>query len=106
MQQETRDYPAAARSHQQALAPFSDRGNRPGHAEALTRLAEYSPGRRRHSRPTEPLPSQVPGKGRPGVIVTSPTGRWSWSTFWWGFSACGIFVVTVLALWVYATTHK
>jgi hypothetical protein len=42
----------------------------------------------------------------PGVIVTSPAGRWSWSTFWWGFSACGIFVVTVLALWVYATTHK
>jgi hypothetical protein len=27
MQQETGDYPAAARSHLQALALFSDRGN-------------------------------------------------------------------------------
>lgn len=41
----------------------------------------------------------------PGVIVTSPAGRWSWSTFWWRFSTCAIFVVTVLSLWVYVTTH-
>ena len=43
MQRETGDYPAGARSRQQALASFSDRGNRPGHAETLTRPGELSP---------------------------------------------------------------
>jgi hypothetical protein len=43
MQQETGDYPAGRRSHQQALALFSDRGNRLGHAKALTRLGELPP---------------------------------------------------------------
>ena len=36
------DYPAAAASHQQALALFSDRGNLPGHAEALNRPGELT----------------------------------------------------------------
>jgi hypothetical protein len=38
------------------------------------------------------------------VVIKSPARRWSWNTFWWGFSACAIFVITVLALWVHA--HK
>ena len=42
MQQETGDYPAAAASHQQALALFGDLGNRLGQAEALNRLGELS----------------------------------------------------------------
>ena len=42
MQQETGDYPAAAASHQQALALFRDLGNRLGQAEALNRLGELS----------------------------------------------------------------
>lgn len=42
---------------------------------------------------------------QPGVIV-APAGRWSWKAFWWGFSACALFVIAVLALWVYGTAHK
>ena len=42
MQQETGDYPAAAASHQQALALFGDLGNLLGQAEALNRLGELS----------------------------------------------------------------
>ena len=42
MQQETGDYPAAAASHQQALARFREFGNRLGQAEALNRLGELS----------------------------------------------------------------
>ena len=42
MQQETGDYPAAAASHQQALALFADLGNRLGQAEALNRLGELA----------------------------------------------------------------
>jgi hypothetical protein len=74
MQQETGDYPAAA-SHQQALALFSDRGNQLGHAEALTRLGELSAGHRRQSKPTERLPSQVPGKGRAVTAGSARAGR-------------------------------
>jgi tetratricopeptide (TPR) repeat protein len=42
VQQETGDYPAAAASHQQALALFGDLGNLLGQAEALNRLGELS----------------------------------------------------------------
>jgi len=42
VQQETGDYPAAAASHQQALALFRDLGSRLGQAEALNRLGELS----------------------------------------------------------------
>ena len=42
MQQETGDYPAAATSHQQALALFRDLGSPLGQAEALNRLGELS----------------------------------------------------------------
>ena len=42
VQQETGDYPAAAASHQQALALFRDLGNRLGEAEALNRLGELA----------------------------------------------------------------
>ena len=42
VQQETGDYPAAAASHQQALALFEDLGNLLGQAEALNRLGELS----------------------------------------------------------------
>jgi tetratricopeptide (TPR) repeat protein len=42
VQQETGDYPAAAASHQQALALFEDLGNPLGQAEALNRLGELS----------------------------------------------------------------
>ena len=38
----TGDYPAAAASHQQALALFGDLGNRLGQAEALNRLGELA----------------------------------------------------------------
>ena len=49
---------------------------------------------------------QMGSYSEPGVIVAPPSRRWSWTAFWWGFSACVIFVVTVLALWAYATTRK
>jgi tetratricopeptide (TPR) repeat protein len=42
LQRETGDYPAAAASHQQALALFCDFGDRLGQAEALNRLGELS----------------------------------------------------------------
>jgi len=42
VQQETGDYPAAAASHQRALALFADLGNLLGQAEALNRLGELS----------------------------------------------------------------
>ena len=42
MRQQTGDYPAAATSHQQALALFGDLGNRLGQAEALNRLGELA----------------------------------------------------------------
>lgn len=42
MQQETGEYPAAAASHQQALATFRKFGNRLGQAEALNGLGELS----------------------------------------------------------------
>jgi tetratricopeptide (TPR) repeat protein len=42
VQRQTGDYPAAAASHQQALALFGDLGNRLGQAEALNRLGELS----------------------------------------------------------------
>ena len=42
MQQETGDCPAAAASHRQALALYSDLGNRLGQAEALNRLGELA----------------------------------------------------------------
>jgi tetratricopeptide (TPR) repeat protein len=42
VQQETGDYPAAAASHQQALALFRDLGSPLGQAEALNRLGELS----------------------------------------------------------------
>jgi tetratricopeptide (TPR) repeat protein len=42
VQQETGDYPAAAASHQQALALFGDLGNRLGQADALNRLGELA----------------------------------------------------------------
>ena len=42
MQQQIGDYPAAAASHQQALALFGDLGNPLGQAEALNRLGELS----------------------------------------------------------------
>ena len=54
------------RGTQASLPLFSDCGNRPGHAEALTRLGELSPlpDAGDKSDTTEPLPSQLPGKGR------------------------------------------
>jgi len=42
VQQQTGDYPAAAASHQQALALFRDLGHLLGQAEALNRLGELS----------------------------------------------------------------
>jgi tetratricopeptide (TPR) repeat protein len=42
VQQDTGDYPAAAASHQQALALFRDIGNLLGQAEALNRLGELA----------------------------------------------------------------
>jgi tetratricopeptide (TPR) repeat protein len=42
VQQETGDYPAAAVSHQQALALFRDLGSLLGRAEVLNRLGELS----------------------------------------------------------------
>jgi tetratricopeptide (TPR) repeat protein len=42
VQQQTGDYPAAAASHQQALALFGDAGNLLGQAEALNRLGELA----------------------------------------------------------------
>ena len=42
MQQQTGDYPAAAASHRQALALFTDLGNLLGQAEALNRLGELA----------------------------------------------------------------
>jgi hypothetical protein len=55
--------PGGRRSHQQALALFSDRSNRLGHAKALTHLGELSPGRQRQSRPPNRCHPQVPGQG-------------------------------------------
>jgi hypothetical protein len=42
VQQQTGDFPAAAASHQQALALFGDLGHRLGQAEALNRLGGLS----------------------------------------------------------------
>jgi hypothetical protein len=62
VQQETGDYPAAAASHQQGLALFSDPGNPLGHAEALNRLGELS----LRTSPTEQArgTAAIPGTGR------------------------------------------
>jgi hypothetical protein len=57
-----RGLPSGHRSHQRAMALFSDRGNRLGHAEALTRLGGLSPGR----RPTKQAhrTAAIPGTGQ------------------------------------------
>ena len=49
---------------------------------------------------------QIGGYSAPDVIVASETGQRPWTAFWWGFSACGIFVIVVLALWAYAHIHR
>ena len=72
MQQETGDYPAAARSHLQALALFSDRSNRLGHAEALTRLGELSP--RTPATKQAHRTAAIPGTGK-GRAVTAGGAR-------------------------------
>jgi hypothetical protein len=77
MQQETGDYPAAARSHQQALALFSDRGNRPGHAEALTRPGKipWTPATKQAHR-TAAIPATAQGPCRnSGRRASRPPGH-------------------------------
>lgn len=47
-----------------------------------------------------------PSRESPVVrAVRVPAARWSWGTFWCGFSVCMVFVIAILCLWV-AHAHR
>lgn len=65
-------------------------------------------------RIADSLSSAAPGfpaaghRSEPNTLVRAvraPARQWSWSTFWWGFGTCMLFVIIVLSLWAYATGH-
>jgi hypothetical protein len=52
------------------------------------------------------LPAPAGSSQEPAVVrtVRVPAGRWSWSTFWWGFAVCMACVIVILSLWAHG--HK
>lgn len=40
------------------------------------------------------------------ALASQTIGQRPWKFFWWGIFTCAIFVVTILGLWTYVTTHK